>query len=407
MVLISVEEAQEKILSEARSYGHEFVPLAEAAGRILSADVFADRDLPPFDRVTMDGIALRYNDVVSGITTFSIRAVMAAGDAPVAMEDAGGCVEIMTGCSLPEGVDTVVRYEDVTIQNGAATVHVLPSRHGANVHARGSDKQKGDLVLRKGLQIGAAHISMLASVGLSSVPVTRFPRIAVISTGDELVDVTDNPLPHQVRRSNTVVLASLLQDMGAAVTMKHLPDELSMVAREIEALMSECDVLLLSGGVSMGKFDVIPAALHTLGFVEAFHKVKQRPGKPFWFGVHPVKQTVVFAFPGNPVSTFLCAYRYFLPWLHMVTGGSKADPLFAVLAEDVIFKPDLQYFLPVQLRSAPDGRLMAIPAAGNGSGDFSVLVETDGFIELPAGKNEFKNGEAYTVWPFNKNVFGL
>ncbi|MBX2907047.1 MAG: molybdopterin molybdotransferase MoeA [Taibaiella sp.] len=407
MALISVEEAQEKILGEARSYGNELVPIANAVGRVLSSDVFADRDLPPYDRVTMDGIAIRYDDVVSGINTFSIQATMAAGDAPVAMEKAGGCVEIMTGCALPEGVDTVVRYEDVSVLNGAATIHVLPSRRGANIHARASDKQKGDLVLRKGLQIGAAHISMLASVGLSSVPVTRFPRIAVISTGDELVDVADNPLPHQVRRSNSVVLASILQNMGADVTMKHLPDELAVVSEEMEALMMACDVLLLSGGVSMGKFDVIPAALHALGFVEVFHKVKQRPGKPFWFGTHPSHRTVVFAFPGNPVSTFLCTYRYFLSWLHMVSGGGKAEPIFAVLAEDVIFTPDLQYFLPVRLLSSSDGRLIALPAAGNGSGDFSVLVETDAFIELPAGKSEFKSGEAYRVWPFNKNVIGI
>ena len=299
----------------------------------------------------------------------------------------------------------MIRYEDVTIQNATAVLNTLPSRRGANVHPRASDKRKGEVVIQRGQVIGPSHVSMLASVGVSLVPVRRLPRVAVISTGDELVEVDEMPLPQQVRRSNTWAIASVLESMGAVVEMKHLRDETQEVQEAIKVLMDNNDVLILSGGVSMGKYDVIPEALKSLGFSEVFHKVKQRPGKPFWFGTHTGKNTVVFAFPGNPVSSFLCLYRYFLPWLRASSGAKATGGLFAALAEDVTFAPELQYFVPVKLVPASDGAIHAMPLAGNGSGDFSVLVEADGFMELPADRSEFRTGDVFPVWLFNNNIF--
>lgn len=405
MSLISVEQAQEYVFAEHRDYGIEEVYIAEAAGRILAADISADRDLPPYDRVTMDGIAIRFEDAAAGVRNFAIAGIMAAGDVPVANVAPGHCVEIMTGCALPPVLDTVIRYEDVTIESGVATLNVEPPRRGANIHNAGSDKKRGEVVLRQGVLIGSGAISMLASVGTQKVPVKRLPRVVVLSSGDELVDIHDTPSPQQVRRSNSWVVANVLAGFGGKVHMAHLSDNEAEVLAEVRKLAETYDVLIMSGGVSMGKFDVIPAALKALGFREVFHKVKQRPGKPFWFGTHGHTGAVVFAFPGNPVSSFLCLYRYFVPWLRQVLQLQQKMPLFAALSEDVAFTPDLQYFLPVQMECDADARLCARPLISNGSGDFSVLVNADAFIELPAGKSVFRKGDVYRVWPFNTNMF--
>jgi len=405
MSLISVEEAQEYIFAEYRDYGEEAVSIAEANGRVLATDILADRDLPPYDRVTMDGIAIRFEDVTAGIKEFPIAGIMAAGDEPPAYVTPGHCVEIMTGCAVPPMLDTVVRYEDVTIENGIAAINVDPLRCGANIHKAGSDKKSGEVVLGKGLLIGAGAISMLASVGAASVMVKRLPRVAVLSSGDELVNIHDVPSAHQIRRSNSWVVSNVLSGFGGKVHMAHLGDNEAQVCAEVQKLSENFDVLIMSGGVSMGKFDVIPAAMKTLGFREVFHKVKQRPGKPFWFGTREQTGTVVFAFPGNPVSSFLCLYRYFIPWLRLVLQLKQNAPLFAALTEEVTFTPDLQYFLPVQIQCGADAKVCARPLSSNGSGDFSVLVDADAFIELPIGKTVFRKGEVYRVWPFNTNIF--
>jgi len=405
MSFISVEQAEELIFAAHRDYGKEEVSITEATGRVLATDILADRDLPPYDRVTMDGIAIRFQDVVAGVRKFTVAGTMAAGDAPPPHVAPGHCIEIMTGCALPSALDTVVRYEDVTIANGIATLNIESPRCGANIHNAGSDKKSGDVVLRKGVLIGAGAISMLASVGARRVMVMRLPRVAVLSSGDELVDIHEVPSPQQVRRSNSWVVATALAEFGGKVHMAHLSDTEKEVRAEVQKLSESYDVLILSGGVSMGKFDVIPAAMKSLDYSEVFHKVKQRPGKPLWFGTHPQMGTVVFAFPGNPVSSFLCLYRYFIPWLRQVLLLKQRGPLFAALSEEVTFTPDLQYFLPVQMDCNAEAQLCARPLSSNGSGDFSVLVDADAFIELPAGKTVFRKGEVYRVWPFNTNIF--
>jgi molybdopterin molybdotransferase len=179
--------------------------------------------------------------------------------------------------------------------------------------------------------------------------------------------------------------------------IEHLPDEAAATEERIRHFLKQYDVILLSGGISMGKFDYVPEALKACGVEALFHKVAQRPGKPFWFGRRE-NRAVVFAFPGNPVSTFMCMHRYLLPWLEACLQCTSKKPVFAVLKEDVPFKAPLQYFLQVQVNSAEDGRLMATPVAGNGSGDFANLTATDAFMELPAERDYFKKGEVFRVW---------
>ena len=237
---------------------------------------------------------------------------------------------------------------------------------------------------------------MLASVGWLETEVYAFPKVAIVSTGNELVEIHAKPLPHQIRRSNSYALRAALSSMACDANLFHLTDDRNTMERELAQVFSKHDVIILSGGASKGKFDFVPDVLESLGAQKIFHEVSQKPGKPLWFGA--TKKQVVFALPGNPVSTFLCFYRYIRPWLLKMMGVEMPIQT-AILSEDFTIKTDLTYFLQVKVRSEY-GKRMASPVQGGGSGDFANLKAVDGFLELTAGKNEFKAGEAFTYIPF-------
>ncbi len=399
--MTTVKDAEEIILAQARDYGSEQVLFEQSPGRVLAEDLKADRDLPPCNRVTMDGIAIKCAAFESGIKTFAIKGVVAAGDEPIEIDAFNECVEIMTGAALPDSTDTIVRYEDVEIKDGIATVITNDIRKGQNLHYKGKDKKEGETVATANENINPAHISMAASVGKSTLLVKKMPRVVIISTGDELVDVDATPTPYQVRRSNSYAVKAVLQQHGVLADTLHIPDEPTITCTQIESCLAKYDVILLSGGISMGKFDYVPQVLEELSIQKLFHKVQQRPGKPFWFGKHK-NGVLVFAFPGNPVSTFMCLHRYFLPWLQRSLGVTSR-PAFAELNEDISFTPALQYFAQVKLKICKHGHLHATPMEGHGSGDFANLLDTDAFMELPLEQSIFKKGEVYRIWPF-KNI---
>ena len=394
--MISVEEATRILLEHKIDVPNTLVPLEQALGRVLREDLVADRDFPPFDRVTMDGIAIHFDAFASGRRSFPVRAVGAAGAPQATLSDREGCVEIMTGAMLPEGADTVIRYEDLTMENGRATVGTEEVTRGQNIHRQGIDRQKGSIVVPSGRLLGSAEIGVAATVGRQHLRVAQFPPAIIISSGDELVDVYRTPLPHQIRKSNEHRLRATLRNWGIPADTAHLVDDPDIIRRRMEEFLGQYRVIIMSGGVSEGKFDFIPQALEALGVRRLFHKIRQRPGKPFWFGIHP-QGTLVFALPGNPVSSFLCTLRYFHPWMLASLGLTRRQP-YAVLAWDLHFKPDLTYFAQVRLEYASDGTLTAIPAEGHGSGDLANLVDADAFIELPRGQDLFRKGEAYPVW---------
>ncbi|MBC7401042.1 MAG: molybdopterin molybdotransferase MoeA [Mucilaginibacter sp.] len=399
--MITVQQAEQLILENTRDYGAEIVLFDEASGRVLAENIKADRDLPGFNRVTMDGIAINYQSFEKGIATFNIKATQAAGDKPVDIDKADECIEIMTGAALPESVDTVIRYEDVEIKEGKATILIDHIKKGQNLHLKGTDKKQGDLLLTPGQFITPAIISLVASVGETELRVKRLPRVVVISSGDELVDVHVTSSPYQIRKSNSYMLQAILAQQGIKADIRHIPDNPKTIKQELQICLQNYDVLLLSGGISMGKFDYLPQALKDLQVNQVFHKVQQRPGKPFWFGRRD-NGVVVFAFPGNPVATFMCAQRYLIPWLNASLGLEPKQYVYAVLAADFNFQPELQYFLQVKLNFNEQGQLLATPVEGNGSGDFANLAGKDAFMELPLVKNEFKKGEVYRVWIFNE-----
>lgn len=397
--MIDVKQAEAIVLKEKRKPATEKIPLQEATGRVLAEDIVADRDLPPYDRVTMDGIAINYNAIEKGIKEFTVKGTQAAGDDFIEIDSENECIEIMTGAALPESADTIIRYEDVDIANGIAKLKTDKINCGQNIHKKGSDKREKQILAKAGRVITPAEINTAASVGMAEIVVSKLPRVTIVSTGNELVAIDEQPNKFQIRRSNGYALASVLQHYKIQADIVHINDDETALDNVISRLLKNNDVLILSGGVSMGKYDHLPEIFKQLHVNELFHKVKQRPGKPFWFGVgHDHKP--VFAFPGNPVSAFMCMYRYFVPWLQHSLGLEGSKPLYAVLSEDYNFKPELQYFLQVQLSSDEDGILIAKPEEGNGSGDFTNLLYTDAFMELPAEQTNFKKGQAYRIWPF-------
>ena len=400
--MITVEEAEKIIQAEIKDYGVEITPFEHALGRVLAENIKADRDFPPFNRVTMDGVAVNYSAIENGVSSFHIKATQAAGDPPAEIHETDHCIEIMTGAILPPSVDTVIRYEDLELRAGLASVLVNHNtiKKGQNIHYQGRDKKKDDVVATSGQLITPAIISLVASVGETELRVKKVPRVVIISSGDELVEVEQVPLIYQIRRSNNYTVKAVLQQNGIEAAMLHVPDNPDVTKKLIQECLLNYDVILLSGGISMGKFDYIPQALEELQVKQLFHKVQQRPGKPFWFGKHD-NGVLVFAFPGNPVATFMCLHRYFLPWLQATLGLQSKSAVCAVLDHDVHFQPDLKYFLQVNLNLNHEGRLLAHPIEGNGSGDFANLADTNAFMELPLGTHNFKKGEIYRVYPFN------
>ncbi|HLR38557.1 MAG TPA: molybdopterin molybdotransferase MoeA [Chitinophagaceae bacterium] len=396
---IPVEEAETMIQLHTKNFGTSNSSYENAVSRILAEDLFADRDLPPANRSSMDGIAISYEAFQKNIRSFKIKGTQGAGDPPIAISNSNECVEIMTGAALDHTVDTVIRVEDLDLEHNIATIKVDHIRKNQCIHAKGKDQEKGALIATKNQKITPALIGLAASIGKTKLEVKNLPKVVIITTGDEMIPPEATPENYQLRRSNGITMQTALTYYGIQADRIHLNDNVELIKNELSRCLKSYDLLLMSGGVSMGKFDYIPKVLEELGIIKHFHKIKQKPGKPFWFGTSE-KEIPVFAFPGNPVSTYVCFIRYFIPWLKKSLNWNTPSE-YAVLQEDITFPPDLQYFLLVRLSSGKAGNLLATPIPNNGSGDFSSLIHADAFLELPRNKNEFKKGTTYRLWRYN------
>ena len=395
--MISFQEALKIVLAEVKDFGTEKATMMSALGRILREDLIADRDFPPYDRVTMDGIAFQFDRVEEGQKNFVIEGIAAAGAPQKMLQSDWNCLEVMTGSILPDSTDTVIRYEDVLIENGRATLQVSDIKRGKNIHQKGSDQLEGSLLVKAGKRISSAEIGVAATVGKMHLTVSRLPKISIIGTGDELVEVEVKPLAHQIRKSNSYSIQAALLGLGIPSENHHLNDDLEEVKEKLAVLIADNEVLILSGGVSMGKFDYLPVALEALGVEKLFHQVKQRPGKPFWFG-KAQNGTLIFALPGNPVSSFMCTHRYVLPFLKACLQQEKTPQPMAVLTQNFTFQPDLTYFLQVRIDYNELGQLLATPIEGNGSGDLANLTDADGLLQLPTGRDIFEKGEVFPLF---------
>jgi len=392
---IDVAEAEQLIRRAMPSYASRSVPLADAAGQILAAPVIAERDQPPFDRATMDGIAVASAALDAKRREFRCTGTQAAGAPQLTLSSTDDCLEVMTGAVMPAGTDTVIPVERISKAADICTIEpdytITPEQF---VHPCASDHASGDTLLEPGVVINGPEMAILTAAGKPEIRIAEWPATAVISTGDELVDVGDAIAAQQIRSSNDRAIEASLQLAGCRNTRRvRLPDDAAVLRNEISRLHDQVDVLILSGGVSMGKYDYLPGVLQELGVQLIFHKILQRPGLPMWFGVSATGKPV-FALPGNPVSTLVCLTRYVIPAMQHALGMVPND-CHGELASDIEFAPDLCWFLPV---AADPATGMMRPRPTNTSGDFIGLRGTTGFIELPRGRDNFSAGERFRYW---------
>ncbi len=397
--MTAVHDAEQILLAHLGNFGETTAPLSEALGRILAEPLIADRDFPPFNRVAMDGFAVSFEAIQSGQRRFEVSHTQFAGAPESALPNPSLAVEVMTGAVLPVGASAVVRLEDVEIHSNGTQkiieVKVLPESDWQHIHLKGYDRRQGETIVQIGTRLTPPEIAVAASIGKSTLRVYQNPKIAVVSTGDELVPIDQTPLPHQIRQSNAYTLQAFLAEMNIQSDVFHLRDNRNEMESLLARLLNEYDVILTTGSVSAGGVDILPSVLASLEVRKLIHKIEQRPGKPMWFGRKGWK--FVFALPGNPVSIVVCFLKYVRMWLLRSMGVKPEMQLYASLESDIIFKPQLTYFLPVKLFSKRNGTLEAQPIKGHGSGDFANLLLCDGFLELPPEKAIFYSDEPYPV----------
>ncbi len=391
--------AQEAIEARISPLPAESRPLQHCVGATLRQDVYAERDNPPFDRVCMDGIAIHGGALSRGLLRFVVEATQPAGAPAVTLANADNAVEVMTGAMLPRGTDCVIPLEEYELTGNVVTLRAgIVGTPYRNVQRRGSDSEPGVPMLTAGARLGAPEIAVVASAGLASVQVSREPRFMVVSTGDELVEPGQPIAEHQVRRSNAHAVVAALRKRGfEKVGNDHVPDDEKRLHTHLAQHLADNDVLILSGGVSKGRFDLVPQVLKSLAVQEVFYQVAQRPGMPMWFGIGPAGQAV-FGLPGNPVSTLVCLIRYVVPAMTAAMGTRRTAPELIALAAPVKFQRQLAYFLPVSMRYNERGRALAVPQPTNGPGDFLALTQSDGFVELPPQSEPFPQGFVATLY---------
>jgi molybdopterin molybdotransferase len=396
--MIPVKEAIEIVLQQTPKLDTESVPISESHGRILAADIIADTDLPPFDRAQMDGYAVRAADVANTPAHLKIVGESAAGAGWHHAMSAGEAVRIMTGAPVPAGADAVQQVE-LTREPDHECVEILESvEAGRSIVRRAAEIKAGETVLLAGEEISAAMIATLASFGYAQVRVGRRPRVSVMATGSELVNVDEKPAADQIRDSNNYTIAAYALLCGA--TVERLPlagDDTEELRREIASAAETSDVLITSGGVSMGVYDFTKAALKELGAEIFFERVALRPGKPTVFA--RLGNALVFGLPGNPVSVAVTFNLFVRAALRKMQGAAQTSfgEEHAVLARDIKGSLDRESYLPAVLRTDENGSLLAEPLKWGGSSDFVSFARATALINLPAGQRATAKGSLVRV----------
>lgn len=398
---ISVEEAWQRISAQLPALPRVDCLLHQAPGRILREEVVADRDVPPFDRVMMDGYALRAADAVPGDFEFRVFGEQRVGEPPVPFPHVeGAAVTVATGCPLPAGADCVVPSEwCASVADGSGFRVERPFKSGQFIHFRASDAPKGAVLVPAGHRLRSPEIGIAASCGYREVAVSRLPRVAILATGDELVPLGQRLQDWQIRGSNMYALCAALVRAGYPCKEPiHVRDDRDELQSRLDDVLADSDFVITTGAISKGARDHLKEALLQRGAQLHFHGVRQQPGKPmaFWTLDTAGARTCVFSLPGNPVSTLVGVHRYVLPALDLACGACFREPGLATLAEDFRFEPVLTCFLPVKM----DSRGVAFPAPARNSGDYRALSGTDGFLELPPSRIEFLAGETYAFRPW-------
>jgi molybdopterin molybdotransferase len=403
--MISIEEALGQIRAHVRPLASLRVPLADALGCILAEDVASDIDSPPHDKSIVDGYAVRSADLASPATTLTVLEEIVAGAVPKQAVVAGTATRIMTGAPLPAGADAVVMVEQTElVGNNSVRIDVPRITQGQNIMHRAASMRRGEIVLQAGQVLRPMEIGLLAEVGQIAVLVFRRPRVAVLPTGNELVSPAEVPAAGQIRNSNGAMLLSAVRRTGGE------PTDLGIGRDDRESLRGlireglRCDLLLVSGGVSAGVLDLVPAVLAELGVRQVFHKVNIKPGKPLWFGVLDTDGgcRLVFGLPGNPVSSLVCFELFVRPALRVMAGRPFEPRAMAAarLSADFQQRGDRVTYHPARLHPSA-GASAAEPLLSKGSGDLRTLTAADALIRFDSGTRLFKAGETVDVLPLD------
>ncbi len=399
--MLTVERALSAVLERASPLPPGSRRLVDALGCVLAEDVAADLDLPPFDKALVDGYAVRSGDLRGGDRLLHIGEEITAGQVPTRPLGDREAAVIMTGAPMPAGADAVVMIEQTRRREAGVLVDdpsVAPGRHWM---PRGREMRTGEVVLRRGGRLDPARLGLLASVGRTEVAVIPRPRVAIVPTGDELVEPDRRPGPGQIRNSNAVMLRALVASCDAeAEALAIAPDRLDRLCETL-AIGLAADVLLITGGVSAGNRDLVPEALASLGVVRVFHKVRIKPGKPLWFGVGPPREAkpgaLVFGLPGNPVSGVVGFLLFVRPALDRLWSRTASRPYLGRgrLAAPFAHAGDRPTYHPSRL--LPDAHLAGEsevePLAWAGSADLRTVAQADGFAVFQAGDRAYEAGE--------------
>ncbi|MFC2125066.1 molybdopterin molybdotransferase MoeA [Bacteroidota bacterium] len=395
--MISFQEARKKILGTIKIPETESIKLEESQGRVLAEDIKADRDYPPFNRSAMDGFALCYEDLhETGLNQFIIAGEVYAGDTYTNVIKKGECIRIMTGAPVPEGADTVIMVEDVQEENGQIIIDLREKpEQWINISRKGEDLNQGDIYIREGVTIDHMVSGAAAVTGKSHLSVYKRPTVAIISTGDEVMPV-DQPVEFfQIRNSNAYNLNGLLSYLSITPIFNELVKDDKQQIEETLRKVINCDVVIISGGVSMGDADFVPEILENLGVKNIFHRSAIKPGKPIWFGLKS-NNGAVFGLPGNPLSSQV-GYKLFTePWIMKSMGMTIPSPLRITFNNERIKKGNLDHFFPCYLN--PDMTLELKPF--NGSGDITSTISTDGIAHHPASKEKIQPGDIVDFYPW-------
>jgi molybdopterin molybdotransferase len=402
--MLTIERGLEIVLSTARSKDRpdwmpsEIVPLSESRGRILREDVFSDADSPPFDKAIRDGFAVRYQDLIEVPATLSVIGESRAGRASHAAVESGQCCEIMTGAPLPAGSNAVVMVEN-TERLSPHSVRVLKTvRENEGLLRRAAESRKGDRVLQQGRRIGLADLGLLAASGKARVQVSKKPRVAILATGDELVEVDQDPQPSQIRNSNSYTIqAQVIEAGGKPVQLGIAKDDLTDLRTKIRRGL-EHDVLLVSGGVSMGKYDLVEDVFTEFGVEVLFDKIAMKPGKPTVFGHRA--QTYVFGLPGNPISTMVSFHVFVRPLILFLLKAENSDPqmLEATLDAPAKCDPQRASLVPALVRFEA-GHYRIKTAPWKGSSDLAGLSRANGLVMIPRGEGSLEPGQNVQFLP--------
>ena len=391
---LSFAEARSTVLRMVRIHSRkpefEQVELAHAQGRVLAVPALADREDPPLDRALRDGFALRACDTPG---TLSLIGEVRAGGVFAGHVRPRQAVEIMTGAPMPAGADAVVMVEHVVVEDGSVRVaaRVEP---GAHTSARASQARRGDVVVKAGTRLGFAEVAELAATGMAQVTVYRKPRVAILPTGDEVVDVSVGPLAHQVRNSNAFSLAAQVERAGGEAVVLHTAPDARERTAELIGLGLKFDLLLIAGGVSAGRYDLVEQALAQMGAEIYFDGVQIQPGRPLVFG--RALEKLFFGLPGNPVSTMVCFEVFARAAVELI--GGQTEPVLplleSVLTEPLKHQPGLMRFLPARLSA---GGSEVTPVAWRGSSDIPAVCRGNCFLVAEADKPEYRAGERIRV----------